>query len=282
MNWYIEVLKKYAVFSGRARREEFWFFVLFNMIASIVLVIIDVVIGTFNQETGVGVLGSIYSLGVFIPYLAVTVRRLHDTNRTGWWVLMPAISIIAAGILAALLAPMLSNAESGTDTASNIIALLVGLAVLASGITIFVFLVLDGTVGANKYGDNPKSKGNVHLYQEPMQNLHQKTSINTPKSNSKSVTLLGMGTNVPSAVLTSGREVIVGRSPSANIQIDNKYVSSKHLALKLDNNGRVKVRDMASSNGTYIDGRKLDSNIFYELKKGEKLLVGSEDVVYTL
>ncbi len=282
MNWYIEVLKKYAVFSGRARREEFWFFVLFNMIASIVLVIIDVVIGTFNQETGVGVLGSIYSLGVFIPYLAVTVRRLHDTNRTGWWVLMPAISIIAAGILAALLAPMLSNAESGTDTASNIIALLVGLAVLASGITIFVFLVLDGTVGANKYGDNPKSKGNVHLYQEPMQNLHQKTSINTPKSNSKSVTLLGMGTNVPSAILTSGREVIVGRSPSANIQIDNKYVSSKHLALKLDNNGRVKVRDMASSNGTYIDGLKLDANIFYELKEGEKLLVGSEDIVYTM
>ena len=67
MNWYLEVLKKYFVFSGRARRKEYWYFVLFNLIISIVLGIIDGIIGTFSAETGIGLLGGIYSLAVLIP-----------------------------------------------------------------------------------------------------------------------------------------------------------------------------------------------------------------------
>ena len=75
MNWYVQVLKKYADFSGRARRKEYWFFVLFNVIISCVLSIIDVVVGTYNQAIGIGVLAGIYALAVVIPAIAVSVQR---------------------------------------------------------------------------------------------------------------------------------------------------------------------------------------------------------------
>ncbi|MDY0250058.1 MAG: DUF805 domain-containing protein [Pseudomonas sp.] len=104
MNWYIEVLKKYAVFNGRARRKEYWFFILFNLIISIVLGVIDGVIGSVSAEAGIGLLGGIYSLAVLLPGLAVSVRRLHDTNRSGWWLLIGLIPLIGAIVLIVFLA----------------------------------------------------------------------------------------------------------------------------------------------------------------------------------
>jgi len=113
MNWYIGVLKKYAVFSGRARRTEYWMFVLFNIIISFVLGFVEGLVG------GPGVLGMLYSLAVLIPGFAVGFRRLHDTDRSGWWVLICLIPFIGA-------------------------------------IALIVILALDGTPGQNKYGANPK------------------------------------------------------------------------------------------------------------------------------
>ena len=119
MNWYIEVLKKYAVFSGRARRKEYWFFVLFNFIITVALVVIDGIVGTFDPTTGVGMLTGLYSLAVLIPTIAVMVRRLHDTGRTGWW-------------------------------------LLIGLIPVIGGIVLLVFMFLDSNSGGNEYGPDPK------------------------------------------------------------------------------------------------------------------------------
>jgi uncharacterized membrane protein YhaH (DUF805 family) len=99
MNWYLLVLKKYAVFSGRARRKEYWYFMLFNIIATIVLAFSDTLLGTFDPETGVGFLGLIYALGVMLPGIGVTIRRLHDTNRTGWWLLLILIPLIGPVVL---------------------------------------------------------------------------------------------------------------------------------------------------------------------------------------
>jgi uncharacterized membrane protein YhaH (DUF805 family) len=114
MNWYLDVLKKYAVFQGRARRKEYWMFVLFNILAGILLLIIDIFIGLF------GMLSFIYSVGVIIPSLAVCVRRLHDTGRTGWWIL-------------------------------------IGLIPLIGPIVLLVFLCLDSKPEENQYGPNPKA-----------------------------------------------------------------------------------------------------------------------------
>ncbi|GAA2771349.1 DUF805 domain-containing protein [Streptomyces showdoensis] len=98
MNWYLDVLKKYAVFTGRARRQEFWMFVLFNLLAAIVVVIIDAALGTYP------LLYAIYGLGVLLPSLGVTVRRLHDTGRSGWWILIDLVPLVGAIILIVFLA----------------------------------------------------------------------------------------------------------------------------------------------------------------------------------
>jgi uncharacterized membrane protein YhaH (DUF805 family) len=119
MSWYLEVWKKYAVFSGRARRREYWYFVLFNIIVSIVLGVIDGVTGSLNAQTGLGLLSGIYSLVILIPSIAVSVRRLHDTDRSGWWLLIVLVPLVGAIIL-------------------------------------LVFAVQDSKPGTNQFGENPK------------------------------------------------------------------------------------------------------------------------------
>src|SRR5215218_8223865 len=121
LSWYLEALKKYAVFSGRSRRMEYWYFVLFNIIVSIVLWVIDALLGTRGSAMGAGLLSGIYGLAVIIPTLAVTVRRLHDIDRSGWWILIGLVPLIGA-------------------------------------IVLLVFALLDSTSGDNQYGPNPKGQ----------------------------------------------------------------------------------------------------------------------------
>lgn len=113
MNWYLEVLKKYAVFDGRARRTEYWMFVLFNAIVYFVLSFVEGLVG------GPGILAMVYGLAVLVPGLAVSVRRLHDTSRSGWWLLIALVPIVG-------------------------------------GIVLLVFMVQDSIPGQNQYGLNPK------------------------------------------------------------------------------------------------------------------------------
>jgi len=119
MNWYLEVWKKYAVFNGRSRRKEYWYFVLFNLIVGMALGLVDSMTGMYNYEAGLGLLSGVYSLAVIIPGIAVGVRRLHDTGRSGWWLLIGLIPFIGA-------------------------------------IVLIVFCVQDSQPGENGYGPNPK------------------------------------------------------------------------------------------------------------------------------
>lgn len=95
MNWYLEVLKKYSVFGGRARRKEYWMFFLFNVIIEVVLGIVQGILG-MASESGVGLLTNIYTLAILIPAIAVGVRRMHDTDHSGWWLLLPIVNLIFA------------------------------------------------------------------------------------------------------------------------------------------------------------------------------------------
>jgi len=119
MNWYLKVLKNYAVFSGRARRKEYWMFVLFNMIFAIVAIILDNILGTAIEGIGYGLFYILYCLAVLIPSFAVFVRRLHDTGKSGWFFFIGLIPII--GI-----------------------------------IWLLVLMCTDGNAGENEYGADPK------------------------------------------------------------------------------------------------------------------------------
>lgn len=100
MNSYLNVWKKYAVFGGRAGRQEFWYFMLFHILVCILLSIIAGVVGA---EVGGALLG-LYALAVTIPGWAATVRRLHDTNRSGWWLLISLVPGIGGAVLLFFLA----------------------------------------------------------------------------------------------------------------------------------------------------------------------------------
>ncbi|MFJ1972902.1 DUF805 domain-containing protein [Streptomyces sp. NPDC087903] len=112
MSWFIEVVKKYAVFAGRARRKEYWMFTLFALIIYAVVFAIAFAIHAVW-------IGLILELALLLPSWGVTVRRLHDTGRSGWWILLSAVPLVG-------------------------------------GIIVLVWLCSDGKPGENQYGPNPK------------------------------------------------------------------------------------------------------------------------------
>jgi uncharacterized membrane protein YhaH (DUF805 family) len=95
MKWLFEAFRKYAVFSGRARRKEYWMFYLFNVIASIVAVILDGTFG-FSRSGSYGPVSGLYTLAIILPAVAVSVRRMHDTGHSGWYMLIPLYNLILA------------------------------------------------------------------------------------------------------------------------------------------------------------------------------------------
>jgi len=133
MKYYLSVLKNYANFNGRARRSEYWFFVLFNVIFSIGALLIDYLLGTrfdYDQVYGesyihihLGYINIFYGLAMFIPGLAVLVRRLHDVGKSGWFAFICLIPLVGP-------------------------------------IWILVLLFTDSKPGVNQYGPNPKGIGN--------------------------------------------------------------------------------------------------------------------------
>lgn len=100
MDWFKKGLRNYTNFSGRARRKEYWYFVLVQMGLVIIAMILDAII--FNSE--IGLFYIVVALGLFLPGLAVTIRRLHDTSRSGWWFLISILPLIGSIILLVFLA----------------------------------------------------------------------------------------------------------------------------------------------------------------------------------
>jgi uncharacterized membrane protein YhaH (DUF805 family) len=115
MHWYLHVLRNYTQFDGRSRRSEYWYFFLFNVIVAVVLGIAD---GALRKILGFGMLGMLYGLAVLVPGIAVSIRRLHDTDRSGWWLLLAFVPIV--------------------------------------DLVLIWFMAQDSNAGTNRYGQNPK------------------------------------------------------------------------------------------------------------------------------
>lgn len=125
---------RYVDFQGRSRRSEFWWWYLFNFIVSLVLGWIPIV-------------GLIVSLGLLLPNIAVSIRRLHDTDRTGWWILLPAAPYIVVIL--------------GIVMEAQILLILGGIAALGCIILLIVWYCTDGTKGPNRFGEDPKMRLDV-------------------------------------------------------------------------------------------------------------------------
>jgi uncharacterized membrane protein YhaH (DUF805 family) len=122
MKYYKKVLQNYATFTGRARRKEYWHFMLFNVIFILAAVILDNIFGIAMEGMGYGPIYGLYVLATFLPGFAVAVRRLHDVGKSGWFIFIVLIPIIGA-------------------------------------IWLIVLYATEGTKGSNEYGEDPKSEG---------------------------------------------------------------------------------------------------------------------------
>ena len=166
MEWMILPLKRYAEFSGRSRRKEYWMWILFLILANIVLSILDAVLGLGGSATTTtssapgamgaagnlsgGLLSGVFSLAVLVPNITVAVRRLHDTDHSGWWILLPIVPLVLAfgGVFAGAAAASVS---------SMMFAGVAFLGVFITGLLLLVWYCTEGTRGPNRFGDDPKA-----------------------------------------------------------------------------------------------------------------------------
>jgi uncharacterized membrane protein YhaH (DUF805 family) len=169
MDWMLMPLKRYAEFSGRSRRMEFWMFTLGVFILYVLLMMVAMVIGfsaigmtasgngnvalggLMGMFASMGILAIVFGivwLGLLIPTIAVAVRRLHDTDRSGWW-----LFIYVGPYLLSIVINL--TAVSSNSTGLSSIGGLVGLVGLIGALVLLVFYCLPGTPGPNKYGPDP-------------------------------------------------------------------------------------------------------------------------------
>lgn len=128
MEWMTLPLKRYADFSGRSRRKEYWMFFLLIIIAAVVIGMVEGVLGLAGMVGGVyGPLTTVFLLGIIVPSIAVQVRRFHDQDKSGWWVLLGFVPLIG-------------------------------------GIAVLVFMCLEGTQGENQYGADPKGGVDTNVF----------------------------------------------------------------------------------------------------------------------
>ena len=157
IEWYKKVVfENYANFSGRARRSEYWYFVLANIIIGIILSVLDNFLGLKVGTSNSGILGGLYNLAVFIPGLAVSVRRLHDIGKSG------KLLLLFYGILIILVIVMVVSGFSVLMSGGSMSSLGVAffapfLAVLAMSIWMLILFCTEGEQGPNKYGSDPKN-----------------------------------------------------------------------------------------------------------------------------
>ncbi len=154
MKWWLTCIKNYVKFEGRARRKEYWMFVLFNAIFMLAAMLLDVLLfgASLTNPAKPRYLSSLYGLFVFLPAMSVMVRRLHDIGRNGWWVagyyglaIVCTVLIVIGGILAL-----------GGKGIRGVFTIAGALAIVVAAVWMIVWMCKDSQPGTNEYGPNPK------------------------------------------------------------------------------------------------------------------------------
>lgn len=162
MHWYLDIIKKYTLFTGRASRKEYWMFVLMNTLILILMSIVLSIIGL--RPDAKEIVEGIYSLAVFLPTFALTFRRLHDIGKSGWWA--------GAGLIyMALFFALISIAMFQSALFFVVIIFMVPLFVYS--IVLFIFTVQASQIGDNKYGPHPYG---IQIQTAPLSDASQKSS----------------------------------------------------------------------------------------------------------
>ena len=259
------VFHNYANFHGRARRSEYWLFTLFNgLICFGMTILIVVLAGTALADDkapgGAGALGVlywIYGLAVILPSLAVSCRRLHDTGRSGAYLLFAFIPVVG-------------------------------------GIFLLIWLIEDGTPGGNIYGPDPKNRSGEQGYAPPPQVGRPPENRGYGDSGSTAVPPVREYNRAPVLRAESGAfqgrsfpvqgRLSMGRSPENTLVFpqETTKVSRKHCEFSV-NDGRLFVQDMGSSNGTVINkSYRLMPGQTVELHQGDCVSLGSLNDTFTV
>ena len=143
------VFSKYATFSGRARRSEYWYFALFNFLIGLVLAIIG------KMLPFLAILSSLYGLAILIPGIAISVRRLHDIGKSGWTMLIYLIPAIIYGVLLSIMLIKHFEGEEPNLTLYIIFGIITFITFVLA-IVFIVWMCRDSQPGENKWGPNPK------------------------------------------------------------------------------------------------------------------------------
>lgn len=154
VDWAKRPLEKYADFSGRAPRAEYWWYTLAIIVIAIIVSIVESMVGLDHMVGFYGPISLLFMLAVLVPGLAVTARRLHDTNRSGWWMLIAIVPYLIVGMKMGMVA------ASGSMTPSELGAAgLFGIVGLCGGLALLILVVLQGTKGDNRFGPDPYGNG---------------------------------------------------------------------------------------------------------------------------
>ncbi len=257
------VFGNYATFQGRARRSEYWLFTLFNSLICLgatILISVLLVTALADERTpgGAGIVGVffwIYGLAVLLPSLAVGCRRLHDTGRSGAYLLFAFIPVVG-------------------------------------GIFLLIWLIEDGTPGGNIYGPDPKGRNGEQGYMPPP-NIQQEYRQSMGSGGSAQVPAWG-NNRAPMLRADAGAfrgrsfpvqgRLSMGRAPGNSVVFpgESSKVSGKHCEFTI-NGGKLFVQDLGSTNGTVINrSYRLMPGQTVELHRGDCVSLGSLDDTYTV
>lgn len=282
MNWYLKAYKQYADFSGRARRKECWVFWVCNSIIYILLLLLELFLAGGTNQMPYGVFRTLAILFALIPGLALIVRRLHDVGKSGWMILIILIPFVGF-------------------------------------VWITVLSLMDGQPGPNQWGPDPKGRTPqgannqwmpaqvaipvavpvgipVHAPVAVPMNIPAPSPVaapipaavqaHIPATEVAKDQFILVGTRGPLAgshFLLSPRPMFIGRDPAVSaiiVPADTKGVSRRHLEIAVKG-GSVHIRDSYSSNGTFVDGRKIEPGMWVSVQKGQEISLGGADVAFT-